>query len=98
MFVPHGKFVSAVTSSGEIGCEANHSDRQHRKSPRPREVAGGYIDRDGAILDSPTENASLTRTLACATVTRDLADWSVSFAWRSQFCHEVRERDVWIQL
>lgn len=25
-----------------------------RKSPRPREAAGGYIDRDGAILASPT--------------------------------------------
>lgn len=25
-----------------------------RKSPRPREVAGGYIDRDGAILASLT--------------------------------------------
>lgn len=34
VFVPHGHFVSAVTSSGEIGCEANRSDRQHKLSKK----------------------------------------------------------------
>lgn len=47
---------SAVTSSGEIGCRLTAVTRSinSRKSPRPREVAGGYIDRDGAILASLT--------------------------------------------
>lgn len=56
VFVPHGNFVSAVTSSGEIGCRLTAVTRSinSRKSPRPREVAGGYIDRDGAILASLT--------------------------------------------
>lgn len=41
-------FVSAVTSFSEIECETNRTaltgSINSRKSPRPREVAGGYID------------------------------------------------------
>lgn len=34
VFVPHGHFVTAVTYSGEIGWEANRSDKKHKLSKK----------------------------------------------------------------